>query len=705
MNKKTLLFDCEYNNINSEKATKLWCISAVDVNTKETFHWHPEKEGDNQYHDQFGDSFKEKVNKYEHFVGHNFWGAEAVVCKNLLGIEFKPDQVTDTLVLSRLQRPMSPYIEQFNTFKKKGWDTRLGGHSLDAWGKRLGYPKIEFDNFSEFTWKQLEYCDRDRDLNLKVYEYLLWEQKEFNFDTRSIFIEHEAHRLLVQQSINGFTLNKERARKLQDETGELTQEYINKLHEVFPPKKVEIRKITPRYTKKPKRDENNKILKNEFKETIYVNTMHGTDHNTLLANMHVDNGDGTFSLYRMEDFNPSSPKQVGERLMEIGWNPRKFTATGQPSTNKEVLGEAIDYLASKVPQVEVLRKFNIVTHRNDKAKTWLELSKEDGRVHGRVNHIGPWTHRCSHFDDNMANISRVQLDKSGKPLEGLQGNYGWDSRHCWVPKEGWVLVGADASGIQLRALAHYIGDENYIKEVISGDIHTVNQKAAGIKDRPTSKTFIYAWLLGAGDEKIGLIVGVEELEYENLFERAKNEFKWNRWRHPKNDHQRNQFDNLLYYVTDKLRSDGRIADKQTAAVILKGYFTKKQFLENLPALRKFKEEVIPQAAQQGFMVGLDGRKIWVPSEHLAMGAYLQGFEAVIMKWAMYLYQKKLREEGIPFTQVAFVHDEVQVETPLEFSTKVGETIVWAIKEAGVMLGSKCPLDGEYKVGYSWAETH
>jgi DNA polymerase-1 len=424
-----------------------------------------------------------------------------------------------------------------------------------------------------------------------------------------------------------------------------------------------------------------------------------------LKNMHVDNGDGTFTIYRMEEFNPDSPKQVGDRLIDIGWNPRKFTATGQPSTDKSVLGDAIDYLAQKVPEVEVLRKFNIVTHRNNKAKTWLELSQEDGRVHGRVNHVGPWTHRCSHFDDNMANISRVQLGKDGKPLVGLEGNYGWDSRHCWIPREGWTLVGADAAGIQLRALAHYIGDPEYIKEVCEGDVHVANQKAAGIKDRNTAKTFIYAWLLGAGDEKIGQIVGVGEPEYANLFKQAEEEYKWNRWRHEKSDRKSNKFDNLLYYVTDKLRSEGRIADKQTAASIIKGYFTKKQFLNNLPALKRFKEEDIPQAAKQGYMVGLDGRRIWVPSAHLAMGAYLQGFEAVVMKWSMYLYQKKLEEEGIPFTQVAFVHDEFCVETPPEYGEKVGKTIVWSIEEAGRILGSKCPLTGNWLVGESWAQVH
>jgi len=303
----------------------------------------------------------------------------------------------------------------------------------------------------------------------------------------------------------------------------------------------------------------------------------------------------------------------------------------------------------------------------------------------------------------MGNIPKVVLGNDG-PIKGLEGNFGWDSRHCWIAEQGKVLVGADASGIQLRALSHYMNDEDYIKEVTTGDVHVANQLAAGISDRPTAKTFIYAWLLGAGDEKIGTIVGVTQEEEQALFNEASKEFRWNRFRH-NIDKKPNKYDNLLWFVSDKLRNENRKVDKKTVSTIIKGYFTKKKFLENLPALKRFKEIDIKESANNGFMVGLDGRKIWVPSEHLAMGAFLQGFEAVIMKWAMILYQNRLTTDNVPFKQVGYVHDEFQIETSPEYADQVGKTVVWSIEEAGKLLGSNCPLTGEFHVGASWGETH
>ena len=213
---KGCLIDTEYDNIDSEKATKMWCASCLDLQTKESRNFHPKGEGEDQYHDQFAEKLKEYLKGFDYFVAHNLWGAEYFVLKNLIGFEIQPYQAIDTLVLSRMQRPLAPYADKFPELKSKGLDTRLGGHSLAAWGKRLGVPKINFDKFDHFSWEMLKYCDRDRDLNLGVYEYLLWEQEECGFDPRSLYIENEAHRRLVRQSIDGFTLHQGRAKKLDD---------------------------------------------------------------------------------------------------------------------------------------------------------------------------------------------------------------------------------------------------------------------------------------------------------------------------------------------------------------------------------------------------------------------------------------------------------------------------------------------------------
>jgi DNA polymerase I-like protein with 3'-5' exonuclease and polymerase domains len=363
-----------------------------------------------------------------------------------------------------------------------------------------------------------------------------------------------------------------------------------------------------------------------------------------------------------------------------------------------------------------------------KAKKWLSLATEkEGRVHGKINPIGAGTHRCSHFDDNMANIARVvngtiplsdfirdfgpvtnynQWSKVSNDIvfvkskgdsvhivwTGLKGKYGWESRNCWTCEEGRILVGSDAAGIQLRALAHYMDDPEYTRLLIEGDIHTVNQQAAGLEAnefmsaRDVAKRFIYAWLLGAGDEKIGLVVGTSESEYSELYDwiggkKAINRIIWN------------------------LRKKGREVSMITVLRIIKGRKIKKQFLDRTPALRRLKEEDIPKAVSDGFLVGLDGRKFHIPNAHLAMSFYLQGFEAVILKQAMSLFDREMVGMQIPYKQVAFTHDEFEDEVLPEHAQIVGETRVWSIKEAGRILGSKCPLDGEFRIGNSWAKVH
>lgn len=122
-------------------------------------------------------------------------------------------------------------------------------------------------------------------------------------------------------------------------------------------------------------------------------------------------------------------------------------------------------------------------------------------------------------------------------------------------------------------------------------------------------------------------------------------------------------------------------------------------------MKRFKNKDIPESAKRGYVVGLDGRKIYVPSQHLTMGAYLQGFETVVIRYAMKLWHDSLREANIPFFLCGTIHDEWQTMTYKEYGDIVGQHQVDAIKKAGVLLKSNCPLDGEYRTGHSWAESH
>ena len=688
---KTVLLDIETNGL-LDTVTKIWCIVCKDLDTGEIRKFRPK----NPYtgHVDFKEEFLEYVKSVDTFIGHNIVGYDAAVLNKILGYRIPTSKLVDTLVLSRLFKPVSPFAGS-----NFAGDSRIGGHSLEAWGKRLGYHKQDYNDWSHYNEVMLEYCVNDVNVTEKIYKYLM-ENESAGFSDYSIRLEHKVAELLAQQEQNGFYLDQDKAKELIEETDALLAKMDAELHALFPP----LAKVVKIYEAKYNKDGTLSKVSQRIIES----------YGSLAKKI----GPNTYRLYTMQTFNPQSPQQVGERLLDLGWSPKKFTDNGKPKCDKETLQAAIEEL-SQYPAIRALSKYNIVADRNQKARKWLELVREDGRVHGRINPIGAGTHRCSHFDDNMANIARVtpgsapvsELDKSidfdkiakyesfgnkvfvkkdGDKVEfllkGLDGGYGWESRSCWRSKPGWGLVGADASGIQLRGLAHYMNDEDYIKHLLTGDIHTVNQKAAGLPSRNKAKTFIYSWLMGAGDEKIGIIVGVTEEEYEELLD-------WYGGLKP------------LKRLIGRLRKEGRRADAHTCYTIIKGAKVKRQFLDSIPALKRLKEQDIPKCAADGYLLGLDGRKIWIPNAHLAMSIHLQSFEAIIMKLAMVHFNKELTEMGVPFAQVAFTHDEYEVETPWECTEIVGQTIVKAIRQAGIDLGTNCPLDGEYKIGETWAQVH
>jgi DNA polymerase I-like protein with 3'-5' exonuclease and polymerase domains len=234
----------------------------------------------------------------------------------------------------------------------------------------------------------------------------------------------------------------------------------------------------------------------------------------------------------------------------------------------------------------------------------------------------------------------AQIPSSSSP-------YGEECRQCWTVDDGYKLVGIDASGLELRMLAHYMKDKDYVREVCEGDIHTKNQNAAGLQTRPQAKTFIYAFLYGAGPSKIGAIVGGGAQEGQRLID---------------------------------------------------------SFLDNTPALKALRTKV-DGFSEKGHLPGLDGRRLFVRSAHAALNTLLQGAGAIVMKQSLVLLNKKLQKQKVEAHFVANVHDEWQIEVRADQAELVGRLGVQAIQEAGEVLEMRCPLTGEYRVGNNWKETH
>lgn len=329
-------------------------------------------------------------------------------------------------------------------------------------------------------------------------------------------------------------------------------------------------------------------------------------------------------------FNVGSRQQVADRLTAKGAVWTDLTPTGKPVVDEKALKEN-----HHVPEAQQVLEYLLLQKRYAQVNSWLEHVQDDGRVHGRVTTNGAVTGRMTHQNPNMAQVPSVNSD------------FGKDCRDCWIVPEGRRLVGVDASGLELRMLAHYMGDEEFTDVLLRDDIHTRNQIASGLATRPQAKTFIYAFLYGAGDAKIGSIVG------------------------------------------------GTAKD---------GNALRTRFLRNTPSLETLRERV-GSASRKGYLVGLDGRKLWVRSEHSALNTLLQSAGAIIMKKALVLLDDYATQHKIDYKFIGNIHDEIQSEVVTEQAEKFGWLAVECIKAAGVSFSLRCPLDGEYKVGTTWAETH
>jgi|TARA_R100001163_G_C5067950_1_gene207538 DNA polymerase I-like protein with 3'-5' exonuclease and polymerase domains len=573
-----LIFDIETDDLN---ATKIWCIVAQDIDTNKIYKFPPDKLEE-------GYKFLQSA---EQLIGHNVLGFDIPMVEKFGNIKLT-DNVVDTLVLSRLFNP-----------------TREGGHSLDNWGYRLSYRKIEFEDYQNYSTEMLNYCVRDVQLNTLVYKRLQIESK--GFSKESVDLEHQVAKIMNQQEINGFSFDSKSATLLLAQLRERLQSVEDEVHKTFKPRWVDDRIVKP-YIKKD--------------GSLSKRGLTDDEYNTCLTNNDFE----PFMRRKLEPFNLGSRKQIGEYLIEMGWKPERFTPTNQPIVDEKTLSQI-----THIHEAGLIAEFLLLQKRIAQIDSWIEAVSEDNRVHGFVIPNGTITGRMTHRNPNMAQVP------------SLASPYGEECRACWVVDEGYKLVGIDASGLEIRMLAHYMNDEEFINEIINGDVHSSNQKLAGLKSRNQAKTFIYALMYGAGDEKLGKVVG------------------------------------------------GNKAD---------GSRIRKHFFANKPSFKSLRDRV-QRAATKKYLKGLDGRKIYIRNAHASLNSLLQGAGAIVMKQALTLADKWATCNNIDYKFVANIHDEWQVEVKEEYADFFGDMAVKSIIESGKHFNLRCPLDGEYKVGGNWSETH
>ena len=518
----------------------------------------------------------------EELIGHNIIDYDLRLLKKLYNFDYE-GKVIDTLVYARTIWPHIKEID-FSQYKRGNIPQKLiGSHSLRAWGHRLGELKGDFasdsQDFGTYSTEMLEYCVQDTKVTVKLYHKIM----EKNFSKEALDLETELHTLLLQQEQHGFPFDVEKATTLYSTLAKRKADIEQELQDTFEPTFVELKTKT---------------------KTI--------------------------------PFNPASRQQIADRLMKRGWKPEVFTDSGDPKVDETVLA-GID-----MPEAKLLNEYLLLNKRIGQLATgkqgWLKLER-GGRIHGRVNHMGAVTSRCTHNNPNVAQVPSVGAE------------YGTECRSLFHAPEGYSLLGADASGLELRCLAHYMAaydGGNYASVVLDGDVHTTNQEAAGLPTRSNAKTFIYGFLYGAGDEKIGKIINKGATEGKRI---------------------------------------------------------KNKFLKQLPALKYLKDAVSKAAKERGWIKGLDGRVIHIRHSHAALNTLLQSAGAIICKtWYVYI-ARALKEANIDAQIVAFVHDEVQVLVKKGHEDEAGRLIQLCMEEVQRHFEFRCRLDSEYKYGSNWADTH
>jgi len=542
------------------------------------------------YHTR-ADTFNKLIINYDKLVGHNLLSFDVPVLNKLWQSNIPLSKIEDTLILSSLFNP-----------------DREGKHSLKSWGERLGLGKLEYKDFDSFDKDMLEYCVNDVEITHKTYEYLVGTEKR-DFSDKSIALEHKIRYVINKQQEHGFYLNTEKAHKLMMEIQNKAQDIEDNL----------LRKVSLR----------TKFIK-EVKPKIKKD---GTRSNVGLKKYNSEDIVGPFSAFEYEKFNLASPKQIIERLNKYGWKPVEFTPKGSPKISEKNL----QTISPSAPEeVKRLAEWKMLKTRAKTIESWLDVVDKDSRVHGRVLTMGAVTGRMVHAEPNMANIVA-----SNKP-------YGAECRACWtVPSNDYVLVGMDAKGLELRMLANYMKDKKYIHEVLEGDPHTYNQKLAELPTRAAAKTFIYAMIYGAGDQKIGSIVNGTSTDGRNMRQR---------------------------------------------------------FLSNLPKLDTLIESV-QGYSERGYIRGIDGRRIVIRRPYAALNTLLQGGGAVCCKqWSIFL-DEEIEKRELKAYLVNTIHDEQQYEVHKDHAEELVDIADSCMLKVSDYFDMQIPLNADAKIGGTWQETH
>jgi DNA polymerase I-like protein with 3'-5' exonuclease and polymerase domains len=534
------------------------------------------------------DEMVAELNTSTEIVGHNIINYDIPVLNRLADSIIDHNiTVTDTLILGKLA-----YYDQDRSFK----------YSLDAFGERLGFKKGSHSDWSKYSKEMEEYCVQDVLVTQKLFTHL--KRKTPWLPREALDLEQDVQRIISTQEKKGWQFDTKKAERLHIELTQELEQAKEALERVFVPLLLPHGKA--RTPKRPFR-------------RLGVTTI------------------GENQPIKLTSFNPSSGKHIVwwvELLYgEMDW---RYTDKGGEKTDGDTLKAMFSEYDWAEPLLHYLEVKKLLGQLAEGPKAWLKEVKSDGRIYGSADILGAVTGRFTHSNPNLAQVPSSSAYK------------GREARSLFTVKKGYKLVGADASGLELRTLSHYLARHDngkYGDTVLEGDIHTANQTSAGLPTRDMAKTFIYGFLYGAGDAKIGEIVKGGQKE---------------------------------------------------------GALLKRRFLAKTTGLSALVEGV-KRAAKRGYLIGLSGRRLYVRSPHSALNTLLQSAGAYYMKYWLVEIEKRLENFDASF--VGNIHDEVQVEVREDQAEEVAKILEDAFIDVGEAIGMRIKMEGEAQIGNTWEDTH
>ncbi|CCE60793.1 DNA polymerase I [Pseudomonas phage tf] len=370
----------------------------------------------------------------------------------------------------------------------------------------------------------------------------------------------------------------------------------------------------------------------------------------------------------------------------IGDVKRKLTKMRKVLTTPKMTEESMDTVQGELGSLVMKRM--VWSHRRSLLQGLVAQVRPDGRLEGSANPCATPTGRMRHrvvvnipaarspFGAEIRGLFQGTPDAVDAKGQVLKKDIGenervrpftnivevfkggkWKVAGHWkkhIPANQLVFVGYDGAGLELRMLAHYVNDPEYTREIVDGDVHTANQLAAGLPTRDDAKTFIYAFIYGAGDGKLGTIIGGTSKDGAQI--RAK-------------------------------------------------------FLAANPLLAQLIEDTKAEAAR-GWLLGIDGRKLVMRRSesgdvavHKALNTRLQAAGAIVMKYAMEWLDARVTEMGLRAWKVLDIHDEGQWECHPDDVPALRGLMNQCVAQAGIDLGMNCPLASDSQIGSSWLDTH